>query len=637
MKKKVIGICMSRIYQENQTYCIKAICKHAERHNMKLLIFNTFSCLKQNPNSPESKIFDVINYDILDAIIIFPDHLRNEKIIGQIIKNAKAKKLPVITIGEPRKGCSTLFFDYLTAFEELIEHVITEHDCKSVKMISAEKGNAYSEARINSFKKVLDKYGLPTDDTTIYHGNFEEKLTYRIIDEILEKEILPNAIICANDEMALAACDRLHEKGYNVPGHVIITGFDGAEQEKYHTPRLTTCIMDWDEFGEAVFDLLEEQFKNTKALITKTVAYKLQINQSCSCMPMEITDANYRTYENNRHKKNRIVFNEKLFECAHEVSKNKTFKDYFKKMSNEMVLIKCSTFRLCLVDGFITKTLSEKTLFEDTPQDYSKTTPLMQAAFVWKNGKQEHPSTFLRSEMLPDVEEVMSSSDENIIFFFPVTFDNKYIGYVATEIDIDKADFTNIFSYMLNFNNSIEIIKSNNDKGLAINMLKDMYSKDQMTELYNRRGFYTTLSKIIKEADTTFKLILYSIDMDGMKYINDNFGHHEGDEAIKAVGRAITKACNAVGGIGARFGGDEFVAAFISENAEQDKQAFYSTLVCAIEEYNRLAEKEYAVQTSVGDSTNELSTNIDDCIKAADARMYSDKKKKKCRSTRRES
>lgn len=67
----------------------------------------------------------------------------------------------------------------------------------------------------------------------------------------------PQAIICANDAMAITACSILRERGIKVPEDVIVTGFDGIELEQYNSPRLTTAAADNDVLGEKIINAID--------------------------------------------------------------------------------------------------------------------------------------------------------------------------------------------------------------------------------------------------------------------------------------------------------------------------------------------------------------------------------------------
>ena len=297
MEYKVIGVCLSRIFLENQTNTIKTLTKHARKNNCKLLLFNTFANLQICPDSPERKIFDIINFDVLDGLIIFPDYIRNDDIITTLVNKAHEYHIPVLSVNGKIEGCCNILFDFASPFKTIVEHVVVHHGCKKINFSSAQRGNKYAEERLQVFKDVLSENGLPFDEKCVFYGDFEEKLTYKLVDEILETSGVPEAIICANDEMALAACDRLFEKGIRVPDDVIVTGFDGCDNEKYHTPRLTTCTVDWDEIGEKIIDSFIKLSNGYSIKDDIIIRYNPVNGQSCGCVPLSITDTNYKTYE----------------------------------------------------------------------------------------------------------------------------------------------------------------------------------------------------------------------------------------------------------------------------------------------------------------------------------------------------
>lgn len=156
--------------------------------------------------------------------------------------------------------------------------------------------------------------------------------------------------------------------------------------------------------------------------------------------------------------------------------------------------------------------------------------------------------------------------------------------------------------------------------------LARIHMLDPMTGIYNRRGFYKNVKKLISKAEKQVVGVwVFSIDMDNLKKINDLYGHNEGDKAIKAVASLMTK-CTAEGGICSRFGGDEFVAV-IAETDGAD--SFYEKVSRSIAEYNRRSKSPYDVSISCGYKAGKPKTlkEIDDLMKASDREMYTQKRK----------
>lgn len=155
-----------------------------------------------------------------------------------------------------------------------------------------------------------------------------------------------------------------------------------------------------------------------------------------------------------------------------------------------------------------------------------------------------------------------------------------------------------------------------------------MFITDNLTELYNRRGFYGELRKTIKELQGKEKtLFIASVDMDGLKDINDSYGHAEGDFAIKTVAGFLRGTLEGRKGVCARFGGDEFMVAIISDASAGDTEfyeAYESILQKRVERFERRSKKPYQIGVSIGcvhKKINDLS-DVDVLMKEADDIMY---------------
>jgi diguanylate cyclase (GGDEF)-like protein len=155
---------------------------------------------------------------------------------------------------------------------------------------------------------------------------------------------------------------------------------------------------------------------------------------------------------------------------------------------------------------------------------------------------------------------------------------------------------------------------------------------DYLTELYNRRGFYDELYKLVHSEDNKGKyLTFFSVDMDGLKIINDSYGHNEGDFALKTLAVAIRNFA-VRNGICARYGGDEFVCAIITEQAtsftaDVVRQRFQATF----DKSRELAEKPFTISASIGCrcALIDKTLNLEELMRLADEDMYIDKQSRR--------
>ena len=152
--------------------------------------------------------------------------------------------------------------------------------------------------------------------------------------------------------------------------------------------------------------------------------------------------------------------------------------------------------------------------------------------------------------------------------------------------------------------------------------LENLALTDELTGLYNRRGFMVLAERQLKLARRSGRgLLLFFIDLDGLKQINDSFGHPEGDRALKHAAKALENSLRDSDVI-ARLGGDEFAALAI-EASDYSESAIRARLGECLESVNG-RESRYSISLSVGavrfDPCN--GTSLRELMLQADQAMY---------------
>jgi two-component system cell cycle response regulator len=156
---------------------------------------------------------------------------------------------------------------------------------------------------------------------------------------------------------------------------------------------------------------------------------------------------------------------------------------------------------------------------------------------------------------------------------------------------------------------------------------------DDLTGLYNRRRFFVLTEQYLKVAIRTKKrLLLLFIDMDDLKWINDNYGHNEGDQALVEFAKILQQSFRE-SDIIARIGGDEFVVLFVS--TDENSERLLTRLHENLKDYNDQRSRRYPLSISVGTAQfdPESPVSIDELLSKADASMYAQKRKKQKRNS----
>lgn len=152
---------------------------------------------------------------------------------------------------------------------------------------------------------------------------------------------------------------------------------------------------------------------------------------------------------------------------------------------------------------------------------------------------------------------------------------------------------------------------------------------DELTGLYNRRGFFALAGQQMKIAERAGrKMILFFADLDKMKEINDTLGHQEGDKALVEIA-AVLKHTFRESDIISRIGGDEFAAIAIDTNGRTE-EVLIERLNSCLDEYNRLEGRNYMLSLSIGMAhyDPENPSSLDELMARADTLMYQNKRSK---------
>ncbi len=633
---KLIGVCISKIQNEYQQNCLETLNRYARQKGYHLLIFNAFDDTyydKVPVNLGEAAIFQLLPYDILDAVILFTATIYSKKITDHIAKNCKEREIPLLTVDRTLEGVDSYHFsfNYADSFEQLCRHVAEKHHIRSAFMIAGQQNNDFSEDRVQAFQKVMREYNVPCSPENVAYGDFWDGPTLDALKNWFEvqKRPVPDAIICANDVMAIATSNYLQDHGYRIPEDCIVTGFDGILQANYHLPHLTTCTQNYDEMGKELISCVDTLFNEKPCEKLHLVNFHPIYSQSCGCQKTSTQNVNHTV----RDVLERLVSSGQRQENVCQLQSAVTNMSSIAELPDLIIrnfVFPTITFAVN-DDMFRSPEYGESHKGENA---FSDNINILYHRTCWNP---EEPCTISKAELAAQLEDMLQHDDP--IIFCSLHFLDLVMGYCAFQTGINYGEFEKISSFMSSMGTSLGIFHAQmHTKSINIQLksanseLERLYIHDHMTGLLNRRGFYRQFRQQLQEsAGKNLSVILISADLDGLKYINDTFGHIEGDNAITTVGRALmTSAIQ--GEVCARFGGDEFtVAGIISDPSQTYFESFKTRFRTYLAQYNAVSEKPYQVESSIGYCIKPLSDTIDldEMSKIADNRMYEDKVKRK--------
>jgi diguanylate cyclase (GGDEF)-like protein len=176
------------------------------------------------------------------------------------------------------------------------------------------------------------------------------------------------------------------------------------------------------------------------------------------------------------------------------------------------------------------------------------------------------------------------------------------------------------------------LLESLTKRAAEVDRLRTLARFDALTGIYNRRTFEEVLQREFarfRRSGEPFALVY--LDLDGLKEINDVWGHAAGDQAIQIVARECTRTIRSTD-IAARLGGDEFGIVLVGSNA--DCARFFVRRLRAAIEAHRVADRNLSVSVGIA-ATSAVIARVQDMAAEADADLYRDKASRSASDERR--
>lgn len=625
-----IAVLVAGIDEEYQSSVIEGINDSAKRYNVNVSYFSAFGGVMTSSlyDIGEYNIYELVNYDKYDGAILLTNTINDPVEKKKIVDKAKCANIPVVVLDcDDYNEFYNISIDNSAAMRDIVRHVIKVHNARNINYVSGPLVNPEALDRYEAFIQVMKENNIEVDERRVYFGEFRAIDGVRSVENILSSGLpMPDAIICANDAMALAAVVTLEDHGYVIPRDVIVTGFDNTYYASHYCPSLTTVSRPLFDAGYKACEQLVkliggEVFDNNIVLKSEAV-----FSESCGCLRDDHDDM--RTYKKSTFKvleKCRTdisLLNRMTSELADTESKDANVSivgKYFRETD-------CDQFCMCLCsdwEGAFSDELSSSSINNYHINGY---TPKMSSPMIWSKGKISSVDSFNSEDIFPKP----FTTGGNVSYIFPLHFRARCLGYCIISNGSFPYKSLLCHSMLMNISNSIDNIRKLIYLNSVIDELNKLYVVDPLCGIYNRNGFIKNTEDIYKKCEREGLPILISfIDMDGLKSINDSYGHKEGDFALQKLASVIL-SCSKNGRICARFGGDEFII-FGAATGMGDIEPLESAFLEQLEKMNRMIDKPYNIDASIGTVVTDVKPDIPlfSIITQADEIMYERKKKKK--------
>jgi LacI family transcriptional regulator len=213
-------------------------------------------------------------------------------ILDQVLPERKvaplAKRFPIVLLaGSGRsRTAATVRVDNVAGMRAVAEHLVGGHAYRRLSFLSGIADSPDSATRRQAFVAAAEALGGTCAEGEPWVADYTSSGAVRAVQRVLASgQPLPDAIVCANDQMAIGALQALLRAGIRVPEDVAVTGFDDLPVVRHLHPGLTTIRQPIQQLGSAAVDLLVTLVERGPEATREVVfPVELVVRGSCGCL-----------------------------------------------------------------------------------------------------------------------------------------------------------------------------------------------------------------------------------------------------------------------------------------------------------------------------------------------------------------
>lgn len=628
MGKKRVALFAASWDTEMLQFMIHGIKSRLEGTGTDLYVFLCFPAfgLDSTENIANYNIFSLPDYEGFDGFIFSVNVVQGYDMLKKYHQPLLSCGKPMVSLECEMEGIPTIVPDGYDAEFRLVEHLIKEHGCRRINYVGGAPTHQDNVMRKKAYMDALTLNGIPVEERRIRDYSFLESDGRQAYADFKELGLeTPDAVICANDAMALGYCHAAEEDGKYPPDDFLITGYDNDDDSKAFTPLITTIDKDAHRMGYMGCDVILRMIAGEKVDDFIPYEQELVFRGSCGCYaPEELVEWDKRQLR--RQINFRVKEETQYYETINSIRQNLAVSDeeglfnYY--MLDVMKKFKMYGFCMCI---------NQNIYYGTQPIDIYLNSEYDEEQYVLSNmaqGVSRDEELLIRTkDLVPDFLQ-QEDAETHVYLFLPLHRFGSCLGYLAF-VDVDGILQRRMaYSMMGAINSSYSNLRNLENLRKINKRLDSVYVKDALTDMYNRFGYMRDGYAMFEKSRAYGKpLMVMFMDMDRLKEINDIYGHSHGDNAL-ILFSGVLKKCAGDEKVAVRYGGDEFLIIGSVEDADE-AEAFKRELETELAIANEATGLPYLIEASIGYVLTDVKgrKELDDYVKEADELMYEVKKR----------
>jgi len=283
-----IALVTESLADEYEVALLRGVLAAARRENVQLVCVAAGAIGDPDPDvSAGNFAFDLVGAHNVSGIISVSSVLGGS--VGAAGLRSWVERyadLPLCSVGVPFEGRPCILVDNATGEEAVVRHLIEEHGAKRIAYLRGPKGSVEAGIRLRAFESALTDAGIDVDPSYIVGGDFTVPSGAEAIRTLLDDRGVSltslDAVVAANDRMAIGALEEMLHRGIEVPNQVAIVGFDDIESARLTQPPLTTAVQPIEELGRRSLEMIIGVIRGDP-VPSGTLPTQVMLRRSCGC------------------------------------------------------------------------------------------------------------------------------------------------------------------------------------------------------------------------------------------------------------------------------------------------------------------------------------------------------------------
>lgn len=262
-----------------------AVGQEATRHGLGVLMFPGGRLgVPIVLEAAQNRIFDLVTSRRVDGVISLSATLAHFKGVDGLETLFKQyAPTPVCSIGLAVPGTPSLIVDNVRGMAAGVQHLVEHHGRQHVAFIAGPKASPESNDRLAGYRQVLVSHGIPVREELVEYGEFTLPSGRAAMRRLIERQVKFDAVVAANDYMALATIEVLRSAGLRVPDDVAVCGFDDVNAAACATPSLSSLRQPLWQLGAAAVQTIMAMWEGRSVPACTSTPLNLVVRESCGC------------------------------------------------------------------------------------------------------------------------------------------------------------------------------------------------------------------------------------------------------------------------------------------------------------------------------------------------------------------